>query len=197
MLLTLNPFRGNIHYFRNGNKSTTICLTYIYISCCQRWQSEFIFAAPSCLAVTVWFMFSEWSALPSQSHPGSPPSPQCDFLINTFPLAFVCLSLFFLRRFSSRSSLLQVLLLSLLFSHFLLFFFGSEEQRARKRSKTAGERPPLTAKATKFFWNLLKVQRRSKGGRQGPCDNMKEIGGWLPTLSSLCKGQRRLKEARC
>lgn len=95
--------------------------------------------------------------------------PQCEFLINTFPLAFVCLSLFFfLHRSCSRSSLLpllHVLLLSLRCSHFLLFLFscragrrrlrlGSGEQGARERSKTTGEWPLLTAKTTKLFWDF-------------------------------------------
>lgn len=110
-------------------------MPHIYLYLLLSTLAEFIFAAPSCLAVSVSFMFSEWSGLSSQSHPRTAPSsPQCDFLINTFPLAFVCLSLFFfLRHMCSRSSLLlpllHVLLLSLLFSHFLLFLFSCHAGR--------------------------------------------------------------------
>lgn len=124
-----------------------------------------------CVAHVLWM---KWFVFPITS---SRPSHRCDFLINTFPLAFVCLALFFLLRCScSRSSfllpLLRVLSLSLLFSHFLLILFsrckamlcrqtplafGGQKSAARERfaSKTAGERPLLTAtKKTKLFWEF-------------------------------------------
>lgn len=86
-------------------------------------------------------MFCEWSDLSFQSHPPAP-SHRCDFLINTFPLAFVCLALFFrLRRRCSRSSfllpLLRVLSLSLLFSHFLLFLFSRCQPVLRRQTPLA------------------------------------------------------------
>lgn len=127
-----------------------------------------------CVAHVLWM---KWFVFPITS---SRPSHRCDFLINTFPLAFVCLALFFLlRRRCSRSSfllpLLRVLSLSLLFSHFLLFLFsrcqpvlrwqtplafGGQRSAARERfaSKTAGERPLLTTtkKKKKPLLGILK-----------------------------------------
>lgn len=128
-----------------------------------------------------WFVF-----LITSSHS----SPQCDFLINTFPLAFVCLSLFFfLRRLCSRSSLLlpllHVLLLSLLCSHFQLFLSSAKladatrvwGQKSKVRERQAKQRESGRCwKNNKTLLGCLKVQQRSKGGRQGPCDNMKEGG---------------------
>lgn len=165
-----------------------------------------------CVVHVFWM---KWFVFPITS---SCPSPQCDFLINTFPLAFVCPLLF------SFSAIRVHALLSscpcsmsscfssstLMFSSFSLsatpadaLCLRGQKSNAQERfaSKTAGEWPLLTEKTTNLL-GFLKVQQCSKGNRQGPCDNIKEEdggGGWLAAdtvlimqRSKTCEGSSLL-----